>query len=139
MDGVRHLLWPVPFQSMVPRKMQQELCSHLRTSADCCSPVISTEVHRYKLPDLCDFSKLKSKQELFILPVTEFIRHFCSYNQDCKSFVYCKCEKDCVSVPLLGKRQRQCGAGDKCVLWNRTASADSSVAVSTRFYNKCLG
>lgn len=63
------------------------------TSADCRSPIISSEVHRYRLPDLCDFSKLKSKQELFILPVTEFLRHFCSYHQDCKSFVYWKSEK----------------------------------------------
>lgn len=64
------------------------------TSADYRSPIISSEVHRYKLPDLCDFSKLKSKQELFILPVTEFLRHFCSYHQDCKSFVYWKSEKN---------------------------------------------
>lgn len=55
--------------------------------------MISTEVQRYKLPDLCDFSKLKPKQDLFILPVTEFLRHFCSYHQDCKSFVCWKSEK----------------------------------------------
>lgn len=31
-DGVRHLLCPVPFQPMGARKMQQEQCSHLQTA-----------------------------------------------------------------------------------------------------------
>ena len=80
--------------------------------------MISTEVHRYKLPDLCDFSKLKSKQELFILPVTEFLRHFCWYQQDCMPFVYWRSEK----IVCL------CPSWERDTLWKHTASADSSVS-----------
>lgn len=54
-------LGPVPFQFVVPRMMQQKLCSHPFTSEDRWSPVTSSEVLRYKLPLLCDFSKLKFK------------------------------------------------------------------------------
>lgn len=36
----------------------------------------STEVHRYKLPVLCDFSKLKLKSNMSILPLTEFLNVF---------------------------------------------------------------
>ena len=106
--------------------------------------MISTEVHRYKLPDLCDFSKLKSKQELFILPVTEFLRHFCSYHQDCMPFMYWKSEK-IVYLCLSWERDKDSVVQETHVYSGSTQPQLTvlfplfSVAVSTRFYNKRLG